>query len=291
MKQFIWIAGFLLLVITGDRLGGYLLARMTTQSEFRFSRLYTGRAEAQLLFVGNSRGLAFYQPSIEERTGMKALNLSYNGLPVNLAGALVRDYYDHYPPPEKVVIDVSLCDRFDNELIMNFSPYLPFSARIDRLIREANPKIRSGLQLSHLFRYNSELFQRALYYQNRTDQTWVVERELSAAEAASIVEDYTFTIHYPPEAPKILAGLVRFCKEKGSEVELVMGPYFPPFAAKMENRPAFIREIERTVDLPVTDFSSALNDLAFYADFQHLNKTGSKVFIDSLVESGILKSR
>ncbi|PHN06232.1 hypothetical protein [Flavilitoribacter nigricans] len=291
MKQFLWIAGFILLVLAGDRLGGYLLRQVIEGSEFRYSRLYTGRAEADLLLLGNSRGLAFYQPYIEEKTQLATLNLSYNGLPINLAAGLVRDYYDHYPAPEKIVIDVSLCDRFDDQLIMNFSPYLPYSQRIDSLIRLADPQIRGGLGLSHLFRYNSEIFQRALYYQNRSDEGWVVERNLSEKESRSVAEDYEFIIYYPEEAPEILADLVRYCQQQGSEVQLVLGPYFPAFLAKMSNLETYISTIEQATGLPVHNFSNTVDDFHLFADFQHLNKAGSKVFIDSLFQMGVLSSR
>lgn len=288
MKQLLWLGGFLVLVVVGDRLGGHLLAGLTQRSEFRYSRLYTGRAAADVMVLGNSRGLAFYQPHIEEMTGLKVINLSYNGLPVDLAAALVRDYYDHYPAPGKIIIDVSLCDRFDPQLVMNFSPYLPYSTRIDSLIRQADPQIRGGLHLSHLFRYNSEVFQRALYYQDRTDQHWVVERQLSNTEANSIRDDYEFIIYYPEEAPDILGELVRFCQAKGSEVQLVLGPYFPAFAAKMTNLRSFIQDIETASGLPVNDFSTALRDISLFADFQHLNKAGSVIFVDSLLQRKIV---
>ena len=288
MKQFFWIAGFILLVLAGDRLGGYLLKRLIEDSHFRYSRLYTGRAEADLLFLGNSRGLAFYQPYIEEKTGLTSLNLSYNGLPVNLGAALIMDYYDHYQSPQKLIIDVSLCDRFDDQLVMNFSPYLPYSPRIDSLIRQADPRIRMGLAVSHLFRYNSEIFQRALYYQKHSDRAWVVERNLSQKESNTIAEDYEFIINYPNSAPDILADLVRFCQSRGSKVELVLGPYFPDFAHKITNLKEFLQDIEAATGLPVHDFSDMHQPYQHFADFQHLNKTGSMVFMDSLLQAGII---
>jgi hypothetical protein len=288
MKQFFWITGFLLLVLAGDRLGAYLLKHLIEGSQFRYSQLYTGRAKADLLFLGNSRGLAFYQPYIEEKTGLTSLNLSYNGLPVNLGAALVMDYYDLYPAPQKIVIDVSLCDRFDDQLIMNFSPYLPYSPRIDHLIRQADPRIRAGLTLSHLFRYNSEVFQRALYYEKDSDRGWVVERNLSRKESISIAEDYEFIINYPERAPQILADLVEFCHSRGSEVNLVLGPYFPPFVQKITNLNEFLQDIEVATGLDVHDFSDTVQGFEQFADFQHLNKAGSKVFTDSLIQAGIL---
>ena len=72
MKHLLWFSGFLTLLLAGDRLGGLLLQRQVDASLFRYSRLYRGEAGADLLFVGNSRGLTFYQPFIEEKTGLLA---------------------------------------------------------------------------------------------------------------------------------------------------------------------------------------------------------------------------
>ncbi|MBK8194740.1 MAG: hypothetical protein IPK76_16540 [Lewinellaceae bacterium] len=101
MKHLLWFSGFLMLLLAGDRLGGVLLQRQADASLFRYSRLYRGEAGADLLFVGNSRGLTFYQPFIEEKTGLRTFNMSYNGLPADLARVLVQDYLDRYPAPKK----------------------------------------------------------------------------------------------------------------------------------------------------------------------------------------------
>ena len=46
--------------------------------------MYRGDAPSDVLLIGNSRGLIFYQPYLEKRLGIKTFNLSYNGLPANL---------------------------------------------------------------------------------------------------------------------------------------------------------------------------------------------------------------
>lgn len=291
MKQIIWIIGFLVLVFLGDRLGGYLLQQLTLSSQFRYSRLYTGQAEADLLFVGNSRGLTFYQPYLEEKTGLTTFNLSYNGLPVDLADALVRDYYDQYASPKQVIIEISICDRFDKQLLMNFSPYLPFSGRIDSLISIADPKIRNGIAVSHLFRYNSEIFQRAMYYLNRSDKYWVINRQLGKSQSQNIDSDYEFIIQFPEESPEILGRLVRYCQSRGSQVSLVVGPYFPPFGQRISNLNTFIQAIEQATGLAVLNYTGTIPDYHHFADYQHLNLAGSKLFVDQLLRDSVLVAK
>ena len=76
MKKWLWIPITLIVVFVGDRLLGGMLASITEGSEFRYSRLYSGRAEADIVLLGNSRGLSFYQPFLEQRTGARRSTLA-----------------------------------------------------------------------------------------------------------------------------------------------------------------------------------------------------------------------
>ena len=71
MKKTGWYVAFLIVLLAGDRTAGYLLQQQVAQSQFRYSRMYHGTAGADILLLGNSRGLTFYQPYIEEKTGLK----------------------------------------------------------------------------------------------------------------------------------------------------------------------------------------------------------------------------
>ncbi len=73
MKKAIWIVAFLAILFVGDRLIGWIFQQQITQSQFRYSRMYRGEGQADILIVGNSRGLNFYQPSVEKATGLKYL--------------------------------------------------------------------------------------------------------------------------------------------------------------------------------------------------------------------------
>ena len=91
MKKLYWIAAVIILFFVGDRLAGLILKKMVANSQFRYSKMYQGKAEGEILFMGNSRGLGFYQPYIEEVTGKKTFNLSYNALPLNLGRVLLQN--------------------------------------------------------------------------------------------------------------------------------------------------------------------------------------------------------
>lgn len=288
MKNVYWIFAFLLLTFIGDRLGGYLLKTMVENSQFRYSRMYRGEANAGILLVGNSRGLSFYQPYMEEFTGMSTFNLSYRAMPMDLADVLVRDYFDIYDAPEYMLIDVTLCDRYNSQLIAGFNCYTPFSERLSNLIYQTSPKVQIGGKVSHLFRNNSEVFQRAFYYLNRSDEDWLLSREISNRMKSDVVSIDSPTVELVPEMIKVLADLVKDAQLKGVEVRLVVSPYYLPFAQKIVNLDEMIKRVEKETGLAVYDYSRSMAKDVEFGDYHHINVKGSKTFISLLKNDGVL---
>lgn len=271
---------------------------MLEQSGFRYSRMYTGKAEADILLLGNSRGLIFYQPHIAQRTGKSNFNLSYNGLSIDLGRVLVEDYYDRYPSPELLLIDVTMCDRENDNLSSGFNCYASFSPRIDSFLLAKAPTTAYAGRLTHLYRYNSEVFQRALSYIGRSDENWLTDRIINDHLVEHVEEekglDFTFA-----EAKKnktldedyILGQLkatVDIARRHGTRVELVINPYYPAFASKSQGYAAWKQKIEKATGLQIKDYSLALKDRDAFGDYQHLNKKGSMEYLDLLKEDGVL---
>lgn len=276
-----------MLALAGDRLAGYVLQRQADGSEFRYSRMYRGDAGADILLLGNSRGLTFFQPYIEEKTGLKTFNMSYNGLPMDVAKVLTQDYLEHYPPPKRMIIDITTCDRVNDELLAGFLTYSTQSARLDTLIHSKLPKVWRGGKVSTLFRFNNEIFQRALSHRSRTDADWLLDRAISPKLAASLQEhDYPLDIH-----PYLIEQLRQTCasaRTKGVDVRLVVSPYFPGFAERVSNLDALKKAATDATGLPVVDYSRALSDPSDFGDFMHPNKKGSLAYIDLLKKDGVL---
>ena len=295
-KHFLWIFAFLLVALLGDRLVGYIFARTTQNSLFRYSRLYSNKPDsAEILFVGNSRGLTFYQPEAERITGMKTMNLSYNGMPADLAKNLVFDYLERNPAPKLMIIDATICDRENDALKSSFNMYTPYSHRLDTLIRGiqvpdkwSGRKIVLGGSLSHLYRYNTELFQRVLYHRNKTDNDWLIDRVISDGA----VNDTSFLSYQVRMFPNMVAHLkemIDTAQAHGVKVQLVINPYYPPFAETV--RDSFLTPLKNYVEnvtgLPVYDFSKALTQRDELGDYQHANKKGSIHYMNILLENGI----
>ena len=287
LKNGLWIVATLLLFFAGDRAAGYLLKTQVDQSQFRYSRLYAGDAAADILFVGNSRGLMFYQPYVEEVTQKSTLNLSYNGMPMDLAEVLVADYYEQNPAPRTLVLDVTICDRENLQLVKDFRPYAGYSDRLQNLLRREAANNYWGTRLSHLYRYNSEIFQRALYYRSRSDEDWLLDRVINdkMVDGIAETEDYTITLAHLDA----LKRTVDLARAQGTEVRLVVNPYYPPFARKIQNLHEFKRAIAEKTGLEVADYSLAVADTEGFGDYQHLNKAGSRKYMDRLLADGVIR--
>lgn len=287
MRRLMGILLFILLVLLGDRLVGRGLSKLLDKSQFRYSRLYKGKADAEILLIGNSRGLSFFQPYIEETSGKSTFNLSYNGLPVDLAKALTEDYLEKHQKPKVAIIDITICDRFNKELVAGFSPYISYSHRLDGLIKQNDTKVWVANRLSHLFRYNSEVFQRALFYLRKSDEDWLLNRTITDELIAKTTDpNYSFIIKYPPATLDEFKILVSNLQEAQVDVQLVINPYYPIFRERMTNLDQLKSEVENKTGLPVHDYSRAVQGDENFGDLQHLNKKGSRIYIDLLNQDG-----
>jgi hypothetical protein len=313
-KHIIWIFAFLLLAFLGDRLGGFILKHITQSSQFRYSRLYYGKEDADILFVGNSRGLTFFQPEVERITGMTTMNLSYNGMPADLAKTLVMDYLDKHKAPKIMIVDVTLCDR-ENEVLKNgFNVYSSESQRLTDLIKAnvgthrpidtellidtldiyAGKKVLYGGLVSHVFRYNSEVFQRVLYYKNRTDEDWLIDRVINEKAATNDKDLTSYPVRMFPRMIAHLKEMIDYAKAKGVDVRLVINPYLPAFAETKSIRDTFLMPLKDFVEaqtgMTIKDYSTALTEREDIGDYQHANKKGSTKYMNILQQDGFFNS-
>jgi hypothetical protein len=284
-KHWISLLAALRLFVLIDRLGGWCCARLTAHSGFRYHRLYRGEAAADILLLGNSRGLSLYEPAIRRRTGKTTFNLSYNGLPAHAAQVLVADYYERYAAPEVLLIDITMCDRRDDQLVAALQMYGASSARLRALLRARVPDMYWAGRFSALFRYNSELFQRALYYRHWTDDGWLLDRQISTAQAVRAgQESYRFELH--DDVLEALRATVALAQAHGSRVMLVAGPYFPGF--RVPDLPALKARVTALTGLPVYDARDSIVDTACFGDYMHVNLRGAEVYTEILWREGLL---
>ncbi len=277
----------------GDRIGGMVLSKITQESQFRYSRLYGDKVDSDILFVGNSRGLSFFQPYVEEKTGLSTANLSYNGMPIDLAVPLVEDYLDRQQPPKVMVMDISLMDslRMDNKLATQFNHYSPYSERLSELMKDGARNDYYAGKVSHLYRYNSEVFQRTFFYWKKSDKDWLLDRVISPSMVSDVEKQQILRFHYDQKMLDKLAGMVSYAKQKGVKVELVVNPYFPAFVPKIGNLGSLMADINKATGLTVKNFENAVTQTEAFGDYQHVNKQGARLYLDKLMEAGVLETR
>ena len=280
--RWLWIPIFLSVLFIGDRGAGLVLKKIESKSLFRFSKLYQKEAACDILIAGNSRGLSFYQPIIEEKTNQKVFSLAYNGMSSSLLHVFIQDYYERHAPPKKLILEVTCADRFNKELIPAFSTYASYSTNIRKFLKKENLKTYYGIQLSHLLRYNSEVFQRSLRYLSFSDKLWLTDRTISEAMQAESETLQKVSIDHIPELQDALGDIVRLARSKGTKVELVIAPFLPNYKKAMFNLTDYIVEVERQTGLKVKNYSGAIQDAKYFGDYYHINVFGSEKFIELL---------
>jgi hypothetical protein len=277
-----------MLAFAGDRVISRLLGQANLKSNFRYSRIYNSTGQSDILLIGNSRGHAFYQPVIKDLTGQTTLNLSYNALPVSIAHALVEDYFDLYAAPKKIVVEVSMLNKTEANVINAFKVYQNNSRRIAGVISEVSPKTSGACAVSNLYSFNTEVFHRSLYYMDKNDDDWILTKKINAGLIAGSTNIEPMQFDITRERFDELKALIARAKEKGTQVELVLAPYYPNYRKNISNLKSFTSSIEKETGIKVHDYSDFLTDDQYFSDYLHLNKNGSILFMKKLKEDGVL---
>jgi hypothetical protein len=281
VKNLYWIIGIVVLTFAADRIGGMILDSMVQKSQFRYSRIYNQSTKnTDILLVGNSRGLTFFQPEIERLTAKSTLNIAYNGMPMNLASTIIEDQISLNGAPKVALIDITMCDRNNKEMINGFKTYATRPSSLTNLIKENDPKVYYGCKVSHIFRYNSEIFQRALYYRNKSDKDWLLDRVISPTMINNAATMQPFQLDTFANQVKKLKEIIGILETKGTKVHLVVGPYYPTF--KLTGLDNFIHSVENITSKKVNNYSSLLKNDEEFGDYQHPNIKGSKIYMEQL---------
>jgi len=283
MKKWMWIPIVLLVTFLGDRAFSYVLGSLVDRADFRYSRLYTDRAEADIVLLGNSRGLNFYEPILQEQTGLRTLNLSYNAMPIDVGAALLQDYLDRYGAPQHLIVDITMLDRDNDDLVRDFRVYAPYSNRLDSLLRQRDARIWGGTKVAKLSGYGGEVAQRAFYYLTKSDRDWMVDRDISTTMIAGAETLELYKFDYTERRIQLLERVLSRYRSEGTQIALVVNPYYPPFQSTLANLGQFKSDVTATTGLPVRDYSDFVQSDKNFGDYQHLNKNGVALYLQQLI--------
>lgn len=297
LKRFIvYLLSVLAIFVLIDRAFAVLLARIVEASGIRFSKMYAGGQAADLLILGNSRAVnAFYAPNIEKELGVEAFNLAYNGMSVEVSEALLVDYLEHNEKPDLVVFEITNL-HVNNDLLLDLKLYQSFSDRLTQLIRQNEKMLAIACTVSHMYRYNSELFLRALYYMSKSDQAWI--------NSGSIDEQYA-SVYHPSEADQsenmlnvegpnweALMRIISICEASEIELGLVITPYLRNHIENLHAYPNWVTAFEAKLPDVVEfyDFSNELAESESFADPLHINRIGSEALFDVMISHGVFSA-
>lgn len=297
LHPIVFSIAFLLAYLAGDRLASLALDRLVGRSHFRFSQMYRGGARADVLVLGDSRGVhSFYAPGLSKSLGRRVVNLSFNGLSTEIIECLFNDYLEHNAPPRLLVLEVTNVFSKPSALV-NFKPYLSQSPHLSSLLRRDNPNEYWATRLSHLYRFNCELFLRVLAYQRKDDQSWILSSRISKDlfdQSLKSEEDVYRPIlaDYVQSNLAALGRMLKVASAAGVEVRLVIAPYLPQYRSHIKNWQEVVKTFESMVqtkgpDKPGTTFwdcSTALDRPEQFADRIHLNRVGADGLFDLLNE-------
>jgi hypothetical protein len=275
----IWLLGLLAVIVAGDHLLATLLHRLLVRSQFRYSRLYRGGNDADVLIIGDSRGVhSFYAPAIRELTGLRAFNLSYNSLSPHIAEALLLDYLDHNRAPRMVIVEATSV-LTEGAVAGELRTYANLSPRVAAIYARAQPGAARAARLFWLYPLNSAFFLEALHYMRQSDQEWINHEVLPPALRGLHRRNKLKPV---PAEIEALARIVREMTQRGIGVRLVAAPYLTPPL----NGPQFVSLIEQRTGAPVWNYFDALKDLDGFADGVHLNERGSRELLAMLLRDG-----
>lgn len=205
--------------------------------------------------------------------------MSYNGLSGELFEALLRDYLAQYPAPDVLCVEVTMCYRSSDALIAGMTPFARPGSALDSLIRRRSPEIWRGARLSALFRHNGEPFQRALYYLNRSDEDWLLDRAISP-ELAERVGAESLDIQIDESGYRAMVAGIRAAQSHGVKVRLMIAPYAPGY--RVSGLEVLKARLKADVGVEVEDYSGALNDMRYFGDYNHINLAGAAVFMSMI---------
>lgn len=287
-RIFLPIVFFLAILFIGDRVGGNLIDRVMMRTKFRYPLLYTGDLPADIIVLGNSRALhMFHPPAINDATGLRCVNLSFNALPTVAMPALWEDYLDRHDAPRQLILEVSCVGREDEVgALERFTTLMAHSPRINEVMVDHNPAEYWSARLSHLYRYNSELMWRSLFFLKKNDQDWIMQGTATEPQLARIMSHPIEPLIRSEKHVAAFRKIIAIAEKHDVEVKLILAPYHPDYLPAVAELPEWFAWIGQQLDRPIDDYRTEITDAAGFADHIHLNPDGARQLADKLSRDG-----
>ena len=291
LKYSISILIFLSIFFIGQYLIELSLEKIIENSSFRYSRLYTQKLENDVISIGNSRGVnSIYTPYFKEKYNINIMNLSYNGLKSDVLIPLLEDYLDLHKKPKTILIEVSNLygenrkyNSKSNKLAHSFSIYTKYSERLSKLFERDHKKSSEINKYFGLYRYNSELLGRNIYYIFKKDNEWINRYRINDKMIKNTSNMNDFIVNINTSATKSLAKFILDARSKNIKIILYIAPYLPDYHSKISNINVVKNDLAKLLNHQIIDLSKLISEEKMFADRVHSNELGASLIADTLV--------
>jgi len=258
-----------------DSIISFALLELSKISKIRYSRIYYEKINADVIFIGNSRGRnSFNAPYFEKLSGKKSINFSYNALPISLAKIFLDDYLELNQSPEIIFIEVH-CIAEGYYGLLNFKQYMLSSDSLKKMVKKNYPKHYYASLISKSYLFNSEYFIRTLYHITKNDQSWTNRFRIDNEYYNNLKNEDVFLFNKVDESSmKIFIEMIQKYKKQG----ITIIPVFAPIIDKCSNEDNiknYIADFESRTKLKILNYSKAVNDISMFADILHTNDKGA----------------
>ncbi len=266
-----------------------MLSAQVDRSGFRFSRLYRGTLDAQILVLGNSRAVAATPPTLIERAiGKKSRSLAFNGINPEIALVLLADYLDRHPAPEVLLVEASFVVN-KLTLVTDLKIYLQHSERLRALFEKYQPKLALAARYSRLFGVNCEFLLRALRFRFGSDDNWMNRGRISADKLRALIAAPVERLENEPKHLASLNRIIEVARERNIDVRLFIAPYLPA-TRNSHGVDAWLVELRAALGNNFVDYSNALDSPKYFADRIHPNEVGAAELINKMIADDFLRA-
>lgn len=279
-----------------DRACGIVLQQLVKESGFRFSKLYRGVLEADIVVLGNSRAVnAFFVPEMEKQLSQSVFHLGYNGMSTEVCEALFLDYLELNTQPEMLLLEVTNL-HVSNGVLKDLKLFSGMSSRIQALIARDEPSLGAACRITHLYQFNCELFQRVLFYIGKSDRAWINSGLIDPVFASNYVptQEEQGECLYPTKGLnwEALQRIETVCDERGIELRLIASPYLPEFRQNLTQYDEWVGQFRAELQQSNNfyDLTNVLESSHDYADVLHINRRGSDALLELMIASGVFLS-
>lgn len=290
LKYFVYL--ILFVVILDVILGKFLQYTYNSERNIENDRLpyFYNKLNHEVLIFGSSRALYHYDSElIQEKTGLTCFNAGFNGQNIYFHLALLQSAIKKHPP-KKVILDLMYIDFLqtssewdtDNLRILLPQSQISESAYEAILKRSKTEKIKL---LSSIYPYNSIIHQLFINYFDLNDND-LKFKGLDKIWSGDKAEIYEVNLEIDSQKMDALFTFIETCISNDIELYIFISPHYAIHYNNSVYRKT-IKLINENYGLFVLNHendSLFTADASLFADPNHLNSDGARVFTEIIIE-------